>query len=89
MELFWLKSDEQKFLFGDKPSIADLSSASEIVELIPLREDVFAKVPRLKKWVLRVISLPEAAEVQAKIMEKRKKAYEKLDLEREKRFTKL
>ena len=79
MELFWLKSDDQKFLFGDKPSIADLSSASEIVQLIPLKEDVFAKVPRLKKWVLKVISLPEAAEVQAKIMDKRKKAYEKLD----------
>ena len=46
-------------------------------------------MPRLKKWVLRVMSLPEAAEVQAKIQDKQRKAYERLDQERNQRFAKL
>ena len=48
----WLKDDDTKaYMFGDQPSIADLSLACELTTLDAFDYDMKGKFPRIHRWL--------------------------------------
>eukprot|EP00347_Sterkiella_histriomuscorum_P005687 403355648 len=83
IENYWLSSPEKQFLLGNEISIADLTAFCELAQLLPIKEDIFKDCPRIKAWLHRIMSIPEVKEVHQDIQVSQKRAYERLDKQRE------
>ena len=81
IERIWLpKNSNKKFMFGDKPSIADLSLAGEIGNMEAMNFPLKEKFPSIHKWLYEdMMSIPGFKKVHDKGVRKVVKSIKMLE----------
>ena len=63
----WLRADRgTKFMFGDLPSIADLSLACEVANLEAIKFPLAEKFPTISEWMNNMLAIPGFKEIHDK-----------------------
>lgn len=65
---------DKRYLNGDLISIADLSAASEIYQLVVVKFD-FSPYPKIQAWMKRMLEIKEFEDGHSKFLDVVKKAY--------------
>ena len=80
IEKIWLSDPEhpdKKFLFGDKPSIADLNLGCEMTNLMASDYDLSKEFPKIHKWMtVSMMSIPSFKKLHTQSLPRTKKFYE-------------
>ena len=76
METYWLKNESQTYLCGNDITIADISGACELAQLLATdKATEINKYPKVQKWLNNMLSLPEMQEVHDKVIPMLKKSF--------------
>ncbi|CDW72288.1 glutathione s-transferase domain-containing protein [Stylonychia lemnae] len=75
IETYWLKNPNKKYLITDEVTLADLSAACELAQLLPLESQTLREYPKVMAWMSRMCSIPEVKDLHSKILPVIKRVY--------------
>lgn len=75
MENHWLADSDQLYLTSNEVTIADLSAACELAQLIPLEGHRIREFPKINAWLSRVLEIPEVKELHSVVLPTLKKVF--------------
>ena len=73
LEQYWLKDTE--YLCGDQMTIADLSAACELYQLLKLEKPLFKQYPLVTDWLLKIYNIKEVGEMHEEVLIKMKQIF--------------
>eukprot|EP00347_Sterkiella_histriomuscorum_P001079 403373409 len=75
LETYWLADPSKKYLITNEITIADLSAACEIAQLLPLESEILRQYPKVMKWLNQICMIPQVKELHQLVLPQLKRVY--------------